>query len=71
MFISLKKLIILLSINFSLLIALILVIQNSSNKIKVNLIFKDSIELPLSFILGSSFISGSLTSGLVSIIYKK
>ena len=66
-----KKLIFTLSLNFSLLMALILVIQNSSNKIKVNLILRDTVELPLSFIVGSSFICGSITSGLISIIYKK
>ena len=71
MFISIKKLIFTFYLNISLLIALIIVIQNSSNKHKVNLILMDSIELPLSFIIGSSFICGSLTSGLSSIIYKK
>ena len=68
---SLKKLIFALYLNISLLIALIIVIQNSSNKNKVNLIFKDTIELPLSFIIGSSFIVGSFNSGLVNIFLKK
>ena len=34
-------------------------IQNSSNKSKVNLLISESIELPISFIVGSSFILGS------------
>ena len=34
-------------------------IQNSSNKSKVNLSISESIELPISFIVGSSFILGS------------
>ena len=34
-------------------------IQNSSNKSKVNLSIAESIELPISFIVGSSFILGS------------
>ena len=71
MIVSLKKLIFTIFLNSSLLIALIFLIQNSSSKTKVNLIFKDSVELPLSFILGTSFIIGSFTSGLVNVIYKK
>ena len=35
-------------------------IQNSSNKSKVDLIIRESIELPISFIVGSSFILGSI-----------
>ena len=35
-------------------------IQNSSNKSKVNLFIDETIELPISFIVGSSFILGSI-----------
>ena len=35
-------------------------IQNSSNKNKVNLLINETIELPISFIVGSSFILGSI-----------
>ena len=35
-------------------------IQNSSNKSKVNLLIDETIELPISFIVGSSFILGSI-----------
>ena len=35
-------------------------IQNSSNKSKVDLLITESIELPISFIVGSSFILGSI-----------
>ena len=35
-------------------------IQNSSNKSKVDLIVEETIELPISFIVGSSFILGSI-----------
>ena len=71
MVVALKKLIFTIYFNFYLLLALVLVIQNSSNRSKINLIFKESIELPLSFIIGSSFLSGSLTGGLINVIYKK
>tara|TARA_Y100000589_G_C26580911_1_gene398329 strand:+ start:91 stop:306 length:216 start_codon:yes stop_codon:yes gene_type:complete len=71
MFISIKKLIFTVYLNISLVVALIIVIQNSSNKYKVNLFLKDSIELPLSFVIGSSFICGSFTSGLMNVILKE
>ncbi len=35
-------------------------IQNSSNKSKVELLISESIELPISFIVGSSFVLGSI-----------
>ena len=35
-------------------------IQNSSNKSKVNLLINETIELPISFVVGSSFILGSI-----------
>ena len=39
---------------------LIIGIQNSSNKSKVDLLINETIELPISFIVGSSFILGSV-----------
>ena len=39
---------------------LIIGIQNSSNKSKINLIINESVDLPISFIIGGSFICGSL-----------
>ena len=35
-------------------------IQNSSNKSRVDLLINETIELPISFVIGSSFILGSL-----------
>jgi hypothetical protein len=40
-------------------------IQNSVTKSKVNLIIDKSINLPISFILGVSFISGSIIGGFL------
>jgi len=40
-------------------------IQNSSNKSKVDLIIEETIELPISFIVGSSFILGSILGSFV------
>ena len=41
-------------------------IQNSSNKSKVELLISESIELPISFIVGSSFILGSILGSFVN-----
>ena len=49
------------SINFCFLIILILGIQNSGIKNKVKLLGNESVDLPLSFIVGISFIGGSIT----------
>ena len=56
-------------INLSFLLILFIGIQNSSNKAKVNLLINETIELPISFILGISFISGSIIGGLVPYSY--
>ena len=67
-----KKLILNILSNLLLVIFLIITIQNSNNKSSVNLIFFTTISLPLSFIVGSSFIAGSICGGIVqSIKFKK
>ena len=40
-------------------------IQNSSNKSKVDLLIDETIELPISFIVGSSFILGSILGSFI------
>ena len=55
-----KKLFLLAIFNSCLFLALFIGIQNSSNKSKVNLLIDETIELPISFIVGSSFIMGSI-----------
>ena len=57
--------------NFSLLFLLIIGIQNSSNKSKVNFLINESINLPISFIIGTSFIIGSITGSFISLNIKK
>ena len=46
--------------NSCLFLLLFIGIQNSSNKSKVELLINETIELPISFIVGSSFILGSI-----------
>ena len=40
-------------------------IQNSSNKSKVNFLINETIELPISFVVGSSFILGSILGSFI------
>ena len=65
MFYSIKKVIFSGIFNSTLLIMLVIGIQNSGNKNKVNLIVSESVELPVSFIIGITFISGSILGSLI------
>ena len=53
--------------NMTLFLFLIISIQNSSNKTKVDLIFEETVELPISFIIGMSFITGSISGNLIQV----
>ena len=63
---SLKKLFFAITFNSSLFLILMIGIQNSSSQKKVNLIIDETIRLPVSFIIGASFICGSLTGSILS-----
>ena len=67
MYFELKKIIFAISFNISLFIILIIGIQNSSSKSKVNLLFDETVKLPISFIVGTSFITGSILGSLTSL----
>ncbi len=68
-----KKFIFILIFNSSLFMMIILGIQNSSNKSKVNFILNETVQLPVSFIIGVSFISGSILGSYINIndVFKK
>ena len=66
-----KKIIFSITFNSCLFLLLIIGIQNSSNKSKINLFKKDTVALPISFIVGVSFITGSLTGSFVPIFFDK
>ncbi len=55
-----RKLLLSVIINSCLFVFLFIGIQNSSNKSKIDLLINETIELPISFIVGSSFILGSI-----------
>ena len=67
MFLILKKLMFAITFNSSLFILLMIGIQNSSNETKVNLLIGESVRLPISFVVGISFIAGSLTGSFLKI----
>ena len=67
MLFRLQQLLFIFSYNLSFFLLLMIGIQNSSVKKNVNLIITETITLPISFIIGVSFISGSLTGNLLKI----
>ena len=67
MSVILKKIIFATTFNSCLFLLLIIGIQNSSNKSKVNFLIKETVKLPISFIIGSSFISGSIIGSIFNI----
>ena len=60
-----KKLLFNVILNSCLFLILFIGIQNSSNKSKVNLLIEETIELPISFVVGSSFILGSILGSFI------
>ena len=53
--------------NSCIFVFIIIGIQNSSNKRKVDLLIEETIEMPISFIVGSSFILGSILGSFIDI----
>ena len=66
MYLPLKKLLFTFIFNVTLFLILIISIQNSSNKRKVNLLINETVNLPISFIIGISFLSGSITGSFIN-----
>ena len=68
---KLKKIIFTLTFKFSLFLILMIGIQNSTKKENIYLLNNESVQLPISFIIGISFISGSIASGFLNLSFKK
>ena len=64
---KLKKFIFNIIFNATIFLILIISIQNSLNRNKVNFLGNETIDLPLSFIIGLSFISGSISGNVISL----
>ena len=62
----LKNLVFSVTFNSCLFLLLIIVIQNSSKKSSINLLIDETVNLPISFIIGSSFISGSIIGSVLT-----
>ena len=67
MSLTFKKIIFGITFNSCLFLLLIIGIQNSSNKNKVNFLINETIKLPLSFIIGANFICGSITGTILTL----
>ena len=55
------------ALNITLFLLLMLGIQNSNKSHNINFILSETIKLPTGFIVGISFISGSITGSLMNI----
>ena len=65
-----QRIIFLILFNSSLFILLIIGLQNNLKKTKVNFIFNETVLLPIGFVCGASFISGSITGSFLSFKFK-
>ena len=61
----LKKLLFIFTFNISLFLLLMVGIQNSESRKKINLVAKETVNLPISFIIGVNFITGSLVGSIL------
>ena len=59
-----KKVIFSIFFNSTLFVILMIGIQNSSSKNKVNFLINETVNLPLCFIMGTSFITGSFLGNI-------
>ena len=71
MLFSVKKIFFTITFNFSLFLLLMVGIQNSSNKTKINLIINETVNLPISFIVGISFITGTFAGSFLTLNLNK
>ena len=61
---QIKKIFFMVILNSCLFSILVIGLQNNSNKNRVNLLIEETVKLPLGFIVGSSFIAGSIIGNL-------
>ncbi|OUX29854.1 MAG: hypothetical protein CBE24_07655 [bacterium TMED264] len=57
---QIKKIFFITIFNSCLFILLVIGLQNNSNKTKVDLLVEETVKLPIGFIVGTSFITGSI-----------
>ena len=66
MLVLLRKIVFIFTLNSTLLLMLIVGLQNSSHRKKINLLMGETVSLPTGFIVGISFITGSLMGSLIT-----
>ena len=71
MFILFKKAIFSITLNSALFFLLIIGIQNSTNRTTVNLLIGETVNLPVGFVVGMSFISGSISGNLLTLNFRR
>ena len=71
MFSLFKKVLFTLTLNTGLFLLLIIGLQNNESKSKVKLIIGETVILPVGFIMGVSFITGSISGSLLTMNLKK
>ncbi len=64
---QIKKIFFLTIFNSCLFTLLVIGLQNNSNKTRVNLFIGETVKLPIGFIVGSSFITGSIIGNLFNL----
>tara|TARA_B100000212_G_scaffold224805_1_gene170658 strand:+ start:1009 stop:1236 length:228 start_codon:yes stop_codon:yes gene_type:complete len=70
MLVLFRKALFILILNSTLFLLLIIGIQNSENKSKVKLIVGETVSLPISFIVGMSFITGSISGSILTMNFR-
>ena len=71
MSLTLKKIVFVITFNSLLFLLLLIGIQNSRDKRKINFFIIETVKLPVSFIIGTSFISGSIIGSISTIEFTK
>ena len=71
MSLTLKKIFFAITFNSCLFFLLMIGIQNSTNKSKIDFLINETIKLPISFIIGTNFICGSLIGTFLMININK
>ena len=67
MYFQIKRIFFITIFNSCLFILLVIGLQNNSKKTKVNLLVEETVRLPIGFIVGTSFVTGSIIGNLFNL----
>ena len=71
MLILIKKVLFAITLNAGLFLLLVIGIQNSSYRTKLNVLIGETVSLPISFIIGISFITGSISGSILTFDFRR